>query len=122
MQYLLSIYYSADQDQSGPPLPGTFPDWVDATRALHEAGVLVAGDGLKSPETATTVRVAEDGLTLTDGPFAETKDLLVGFYVIDVPDLDTALSWAKRLPNSGELATEVRPLADSPASARAFLG
>lgn len=120
MRYLLAIYYDAAADQSGPPLPGTFPNWVDCTRAMADEGVLISGDGLRGSETATTVRATDGALALTDGPFAETKDLLIGYYVIDVADLDAALAWARRLPNTGEIVTEVRPEADSPAASRAF--
>jgi hypothetical protein len=75
-------------------------------KALRDAGVVVAGAGLQPPETATTLRLRNGQRQVQDGPYADTKEQLGGFFVIDVPDLDAALDWAARYP--GELV-EVRP-------------
>lgn len=75
--------------------------------ALDDAGVDVFGAALDWPDTAATVR--ENGI-VTDGPFAEAREQIGGIYVIDVPDRDTALRWAKRVPASPSLTVEVRPL------------
>lgn len=85
-------------------------DWVAYTRALSDAGVLVSGAGLHAPDTATSVRVRGGERLVTDGPFADTKEHLVGFYVIEVADLDTALGWAARVPNVRTGTVEVRPI------------
>jgi hypothetical protein len=78
--------------------------------ALQAAGVFVAGAGLDSPKNATTVTVRGGKRQVQDGPYAETKEFLAGFGIIDVPNLDAALEWAARHP-AGEFATiEVRPL------------
>jgi hypothetical protein len=74
--------------------------------------VHVAGDALHGIETATTVRVRDGETQITDGPFAETKELLGGYYVIDVPDLDTALEYAAGIPSVGRGSIEVRPVVD----------
>ena len=82
--------------------------WFDYTNELAEAGALVDGQALQDSSTATTVRV-EDGRTLTtDGPFAETKEIVNGYYLVDVDNLDQALEWAARIPTLG--AVEVRPV------------
>jgi len=75
--------------------------------------VLVSGAALHGPGTATAVRRRGGRQLLTDGPWAETKEHLVGFYVIDAPDLDVALEWAGRVPNVRTGTVEVRPIADS---------
>jgi hypothetical protein len=81
--------------------------------ALQAAGILVGGAGLESPRAATTVSVREGKRQVQDGPYAETKEFLAGFGVIDVPDLDAALEWAARHPAAGFSAVEVRPLLGS---------
>lgn len=87
-----------------------YADWSACTREMHEAGVLVAGEGLAGPETTTAVRVRGSEVLLTDGPFVEAKELLVGFYMLDTPDLDAALDWAARLPMVTHGTIEVRPV------------
>jgi len=81
--------------------------------ALQAAGVFVGGAGLESPRSATTVSVREGKRSVQDGPYAETKEFLAGFGVIDVPDLDSALEWAARHPAAGYAKIEVRPLLGS---------
>jgi hypothetical protein len=81
--------------------------------ALQAAGVFVGGAGLEPPQTATTVSVRDGKRHVHDGPYAETKEFLAGFAIIDVPNLDTALEWASRHPAAGHSSVEVRPLAGS---------
>src|SRR5215471_1365768 len=78
--------------------------------ALIAAGVFVGGGGLESPKSATTVSVRDGKRQVHDGPYAETKEFLAGFGIIDVPNLDAALEWAARHPASAHSAVEVRPL------------
>jgi hypothetical protein len=78
--------------------------------ALQAAGVFVGGAGLDSPQAATTVTVRDGKRHVHDGPYAETKEFLAGFGIIDVPDLDAALEWAARHPSAGFASVEVRPL------------
>jgi len=80
------------------------------TEALQKAGILLGGDALESSETATTVRLANGKSQVLNGPYADTKEQLAGYYLIDVPDLDTALSWAARCPGASHGVLEVRPL------------
>ena len=102
------------------PEPGTpefdaqMPRWTDFTQQLIDKGAFVAGDPLQAIETATTVRERGGRVLHTDGPFAETKEQLGGYYLIDVEDLDEALAWAARVPNVGYGSIEVRPLVDFP--------
>ena len=79
------------------------------TQALQAAGVMVGGAGLQPPPLGTTVRQRDGKRQVQDGPYAETKEQLGGFYEIDVPDLDTALDWAARCPAASSGAVEVRP-------------
>ncbi|MFC4058707.1 YciI family protein [Planomonospora corallina] len=113
MKYMLLIQAGAI-DENGAAAECTVEDWMAYDKAVHEAGIFVSGESLADLVTATTVRVRPDGeRTVTDGPFAETREVLGGFYVIDVPDLDTALDWAARCPGSrGSGAVVVRPVAD----------
>ncbi len=81
--------------------------------ALRAAGIFVAGSGLEPPHTATVVSVRDGKRQVHDGPYAETKEFLGGFVIIDVPDLDAALEWAARNPSAAHAFVEVRPLAGS---------
>ncbi|MDX2182650.1 MAG: YciI family protein [Gemmatimonadaceae bacterium] len=112
MQVLLLLANAPDAWGSGVATPGddVIDDWTAYTLALHEAGVLVYGAGLEAPNRATTVRHRHGKRVLTDGPFTETKEHLIGFYVLDVPTLDDAHRWAARVPNVRSGSVEVRPL------------
>jgi hypothetical protein len=112
MQYMLLIYGdpSAAPDYESPEGQAEFQQWIRYTQELGEAGALVKGDPLEPAETATTVRGAGGEIVHTDGPFAETKEVLGGYYLIDVPDLDAALAWAAKMPNISYGAVEVRPV------------
>lgn len=83
--------------------------WVAYTQALIQAGIMTGGAGLTAPETGTIVRRRGDDHEVQDGPFPEGKEQLGGFYLIEVPDLDTALEWATRVPISRQGSVEVRP-------------
>lgn len=84
------------------------------SKALAEAGVMVGGAGLQPPAAATTVRLRDGRRQVQDGPHAETKEQLGGFFLIDVPDLDAALDWAARCPGAATGSVEVRPLLPPP--------
>lgn len=113
MKYMLLINAGA-VDENGGAAGCEVEDWTAYDQEVREAGIRVSGESLADLVTATTVRVGQDGTrTVTDGPFAETREVLGGFYVIDVPDLDTALDWAARCPGSrGSGSVVVRPVAD----------
>lgn len=113
MKYMLLINAGAVSENGGPA-GCNVEDWMAYDKEVHEAGIVVTSERLADLVTATAVRVDEDGRrTVTDGPFAETREVLGGFYVIDVPDLDAALDWAARCPGArGDGSVVVRPVAD----------
>lgn len=88
--------------------------WNAFIGAMVQAGVIVNGAGLHPPATATTVRIRDGKRTVQDGPFADTKEQLGGYFVIDVPDLDAALEWAARAPSASSASVEVRPVLPPP--------
>jgi hypothetical protein len=112
MQYLLLIY--EDQKIGATMDERAQKELMDAyfayTKELRDSGAFVAGEALQPTSSATTVRVRSGRSTTTDGPFAETKEQLGGFYMIDVPDLDQALKWAAKLPTARTGSVEVRPI------------
>jgi len=83
--------------------------WPAYSKALQEAGVMVGGAGLEPSKTATTVQLRDGKRHVQDGPYADSKEQLGGFYIIDVPDLDKALEWAARVPAAPGSVVEVRP-------------
>lgn len=89
--------------------------WNAYIGAMAQAGIVVNGDGLHLPHTATTVRVRDGKRIVEDGPYADTKEQLGGYFIIEVPDLDTALEWAARAPSASTAAVEVRPVMPPPA-------
>jgi len=112
MKYIALLYGEPD---SGPA-PGTpefmemLGDFQSATVAMADAGVLVDSSPLQPPPTATTVRVRDGEMLLSDGPFAEIKEQLGGYYILDCADLDTALRYAAMIPSAKYGSVEVRPL------------
>ncbi len=114
MKYALLIYSpsTAEEYAAGMTAARGAPDpdgeWFRYTQAARDAGVLVAAEQLTHAETATSVRVRGGDRLITDGPFMETKEHLLGFYLIDVPDLDAALDWAARMPAASGGTVEVR--------------
>jgi hypothetical protein len=85
-------------------------DYLDFTAGLRESGALVSGEGLQPTDTATSVRVRDGRRTTTDGPFAESKEVLVGYYLVDVESLDDALDLAAKIPDAAHGTIEVRPV------------
>lgn len=112
MQYMLMIIGDKDIVAKAPPeeMQKMMGAYMAYTRAMAEAGVFVAGDPLQPDSTATTVRIRDGKTHVLDGPFAESKEQLGGYYLIEVPDLDSALSWAARCPGAAYGAIEVRPI------------
>jgi hypothetical protein len=112
MKYALLIYSDPNDDPSEEEMAKVMEEYYKFTESINARGVNRGGEALAGAETATTVRV-RDGKTLTtDGPFAETKEILGGFYLIEVEDLDAAVKVAAELPGSWYGSVEVRPLWD----------
>jgi hypothetical protein len=118
MKYMLLIYNEPDGYTSLPPDVNSaiYEEYLAFTQNIIDKGEFVAGDPLQGVETATTVRGRNGQRHLTDGPFAETKEVLGGYYLVDVADLDRALELAGQLPGiTHEIGSvEVRPLAEMP--------
>ncbi len=113
MKYSLLLYADPQAPAPGSGVEAAaYQEWTDYTKELMNAGVMVGGEQLEMSDTATTVRVRQGERLLTDGPFAETKEHLLGFFLIDVADLDTALRWAERIPFIRYGTVEVRPVVD----------
>jgi hypothetical protein len=114
MKYALLIYAAPGARDTAPPAPaGVIESWIDYTTALRTSGALAGAEQLRPADTATGVVVRPDGeRLLTDGPFAETKEHLLGFYLVDVGDLDEALDWAARMPVMRYGRVEVRPVVE----------
>ncbi|MEX1362494.1 MAG: YciI family protein [Nannocystaceae bacterium] len=112
MQYMALIYSTETEPGSVSPADQKqlLADYGEFTRQLTEAGAFVAGDALQPIETATTVRVRDGKSMITDGPFAETKEQLGGYYLMECKDLDEALAWAAKIPTAKHGSIEVRPL------------
>ena len=110
MQYMLLIYEDENAVREPQAMQAVVAAHMRLAADLRGQGVLVAGDGLQSSDTATTVRSAAAGKTVHDGPFPETREQLGGYYLIDVADLDVALDWAKQVPVVAGGGVEVRPI------------
>ena len=112
MQYMCLIY---SQPESGPA-PGTpefgayLGEYGKFTKETQDNGVFVAGDALQPADTATTVTRESGKIETTDGPFAETKEVLGGYYLLDCKDLDEALHYAAKIPTAAHGRIEVRPV------------
>jgi len=109
MKYIL-LAHASKEAYEGPKDPAQAAAGRAYGEALRAAGVLVAAAGLDLPQNTTTVSVRDGKRQVQDGPYAETKEFLGGFVVIDVPDLDAALEWAARNPSAAHTSVEVRPL------------
>jgi hypothetical protein len=115
MKFIALIYNDESMYENATPadIAATFAAHGEFGQAATEAGVFQGvGDGLQPSATATTVRVRDGERLLTDGPFAETKEQLGGFYALECKDLDEALAWAARIPEAKTGSIEVRPVID----------
>ena len=116
MKYALLIYSVPGAAEGVQPADdGVINSWLDYTAALKESGVLLAAEQLAHVDTATSVTARGGERLLTDGPFIETKEHLLGFYLLDVPDLDAALDWAGKMPIVRYGTVEVRPVLEGQA-------
>jgi hypothetical protein len=112
MQYLLALY--ADESGWDKMSPAEqqqgYAAYMAYTEALKAAGALIGSNRLQPTSTATTVRATNGKPQVLDGPYADSKEQLGGYYLIEAPDLDAALSWAARCPGAGHGIVEVRPI------------
>lgn len=109
-QYLALLY--APEGTSTEDRRENMPLWLELTDSLREAGLLVASGALHSADVATTIQVRDGETRIVDGPYAVTKEILAGFYVLDCDGLDEALRLAARFPTAQYGSVEIRPIAD----------
>jgi hypothetical protein len=114
MRFLLLIYDDESGSDDGSPeqFAAMLAEYEAYDRAVQEAGVFVSGEGLQPSVTARTVRMRDGAPLHTDGPFAETREQLGGYYLLECADLDEAARWAERIPVPASGGVEVRPVID----------
>ena len=111
MQYLLMIYDNEREEVKNPALLQEITAaHMRLGAELREAGAIMGGERLRPSDTATTIRTDGGVQSLHDGPYAETREQLAGFYMIEAADLDEAIGWAKKIPGAPGHAVEVRPI------------
>lgn len=112
MRYLLLIYDDETKDVNATPaeMEAMMGEYWAFTKEVNEAGANLASEALQPTSTATTVRVRDGNLLTTDGPFAETKEQLGGFYMVKAANLDEAIAWAAKIPGAKVGCVEVRPI------------
>lgn len=120
MQYML-IYQEPSSEiakrEDAQAAPAYWGAWMAYITAMRESGLVVSGNGLMPPATATNVRIRDGKRQVQDGPYADSKEHLGGYHIIEVPSLDAALEWAARAPSSSVGTTEVRPVMPPPPQA-----
>lgn len=119
MHYMLLFNETADEmgKRSDPAQADAYwGGWTAYMGAIAQSGAMVSGNGLQPPEVGTTLRVADGVRHVADGPFADTKEMLGGYVVLDAPDLDAALEWAARAPCVSAGSVEIRPVLPAPAN------
>lgn len=116
MKYALLIHSDeqTDPDPTSSEHEALMAEYLGFVQELEAAGAYVDGHRLRPTSTATTVRVRDGELLASDGPFAETKEHFGGFFLIEAPDLDHAIEWARKLPGSRYGSVEVRPVWEDP--------
>ncbi len=119
MQYALLIHEPASEfaKRNGPDAGRYWAGWMAYSQLLRESGVMTGGAGLEPPTVSTTLRMNGASRLVQDGPVADSKEQLGGFYLIDVPTLDDALAWAAKCPTFPAGAVEIRPMLPPPPSA-----
>ena len=112
MKYLLMIYTSEEEWAAIPhdEQHAIYQEYEKVAREFEERGVMLGGDQLADTPAATTVRIREGQQLVTDGPFAETKEQLGGYFKVEVDDLDTAIELAAKIPGARHGSIEVRPI------------
>ena len=110
-RYMALIYATeGPMDPSSPETQKMFAAYGAFTEEVQKAGVMKGGDGLLPTTMATTVRVRDGKAATTDGPFAETKEQLIGYYELHCKDLDEAVHWASKIPDAARGSIELRPI------------
>jgi hypothetical protein len=115
MKYMLLIYTNpADEPDYGTPASfKMMADYKKATQTFIADGVMRAGEALEKPHTATSIKLRNGKTEIMDGPFAETKEMLGGYYILDCKDIDAAMRYAAMIPGAATGTVEIRPVADT---------
>jgi hypothetical protein len=113
-QYMLSVWHARDYQPEPEEMQQIFADVDALNKELMDAKQWVFAGGLTPPDSATVVRSADGSVTMTDGPFLETKEALGGFWIVELPDLDAALALAQRATVACRVPVEVRPFQPVP--------
>ena len=114
-QYLLSVWHDGDYPTPAPEVMERMFAQVDAVnQEMMATGTWVFGGGLQPQQSATVVRPTDGDVSVTDGPYAESKEQIGGFWVIEAPDFDAALEWARKAAKACEGPVELRPFQDNP--------
>jgi hypothetical protein len=108
MRYSLLIYDVEDRSMSEEERKAEYQKYMDFAQAAAEAGVMAGGHELHAASTATTIRIRDGKTTTVDGPFAETKEILGGLFILELPNLDAAIEWAAKLPAAATGSIEIR--------------
>jgi len=119
MHYMLLFNETpAEQGKRNDPAQADayWGSWTAYMGAIAQSGTMVSGNGLQPPEVSTTLRIADDKRHVVDGPYADTKEILGGYVILDVADLDGALEWASRAPCAAAGSVEIRPVLPPPAN------
>ena len=116
MRYLLLLYSAEDAgpQPDSPDFGEEMGKWFAYTAELEAAGAMLGGEALEPKATATCVQVRDGQALTTDGPFAETKEVLGGYYLIEAADLDAARAWAAKVPSAHYGTVEIRPIMELP--------
>lgn len=116
MRYMLLLFSAEDAgpQPTDPNFEEHMQEWFAFTAELEAAGAMHSGEALEPAATSTTVQVRDGKMLTTDGPFAEAKEVLGGYYVIDVADLDEARRWAAKVPSAPFGTVEIRPVMELP--------
>jgi hypothetical protein len=110
MKYMLLIYLDEQKPLSESERQDCYAESTQLAQELHSNGNYLGANPLQPTAMATSVRIRDGKRLVTDGPFAETREQLGGYFLIDVPDLDAAISWASRCPGASHGTVEVRPI------------
>jgi hypothetical protein len=115
MEFMLMFNSPAsdlERSAEDPESRDYWESWRLYMKDVYSAGIVKSGNALASPFSGTTIRMREGKRQVQDGPFADTKELLGGYLIIEVPSIDEAMSWATKSPSSASGSTEIRPIAD----------
>jgi hypothetical protein len=119
MQCMMMFWEDATEQEAGRSGadPAYWPAWMAYVKALNESGLVVSGNGLQAPQASTLFRLRDGRRVVQDGPYADTKEQLGGYFILEVPSMEAALEWAARSPAAARGTVELRPVMPPPPAA-----